>query len=173
MKNIKKIFAVLLSVVISVGVLSTIPAATTYAANKTESKIPSLQTGDNKATLALEAFNAINTRRAKKGLSSYVWSDELATAANKRAEEISKSFSHTRPDGRSFESVLTDSKVIFLSLGENIGYGFEDGNAMVKGWLTSGLHRELIDSKDYKYCAVGVYIDDEGTAYYTAEFMYK
>ena len=47
----------------------------------------------------------------------------VAEAANTRAREIKSTFSHTRPDGSNFSTILTQAGISYRSVGENIAYG--------------------------------------------------
>lgn len=51
------------------------------------------------------AFNLINSQRQSIGLSGIVFSDKIMSMTNKRAEEISQSYSGTRPDGSNWSTV--------------------------------------------------------------------
>lgn len=49
--------------------------------------------------LAKEIYEETNKERISVGLPALIWNDELAEAADIRAEEIIGTFSHVRPDG--------------------------------------------------------------------------
>ena len=61
------------------------------------------QTSQNITTAATTALSLVNTQRANAGLTALQWSQGLADAAMVRAQEIVKTFSHTRPDGSETE----------------------------------------------------------------------
>lgn len=63
----------------------------------------------------------INNYRSQQGLSSLSPSSALTQAADIRNNEIETSFSHTRPNGSFFDSVLTDIGFSnYLTAGENL-----------------------------------------------------
>ena len=66
---------------------------------------------------------------------------DLCRAAEIRAKEIVKSFSHTRPDGRSCFSVFQDLSISYSRCGENIAAGNASGSATFTQWKE--------DDKDY------------------------
>lgn len=66
---------------------------------------------------------------------------DLCRAAEIRAKEIVKSFSHTRPDGRSCFSVFQDLSISYSRCGENIAAGNASGAATFTQWKE--------DDKDY------------------------
>ena len=49
-----------------------------------------------------QVLKLVNAERKKAGLNELIWDDTVAAAAATRSIEIEKSFSHTRPDGRTF-----------------------------------------------------------------------
>ena len=86
-------------------------------------------------------------------------------AINKIRKEISKNFSHTRPDG---SSCFTVSKQLH---GENIAKGYTSVDSVVEGWMNSPGHRENILRKDFKRTVIGYYKDSSGT-YWCQGFGY-
>ena len=75
---------------------------------------------------ANEVVRLVNEERAKAGLPALTVDRGAASAAQVRAKEIERSFSHTRPDGSSFNSALTEAGVNFRGAGENIAYGLPE-----------------------------------------------
>ena len=55
-----------------------------------------------------QVLKLVNAERKKAGLNELIWDDTVAAAAATRSIEIEKSFSHTRPDGRTFATAITD-----------------------------------------------------------------
>ena len=89
--------------------------------------------------VAKEIFDIVNEERVKAGLYPLVWSDDLARAADVRAEEIVEKFSHERPDGT--KCYALDEKVA----GENILRGPHATAAeMMEHWMASEGHRNNI-----------------------------
>ncbi|MBQ0052274.1 MAG: hypothetical protein KBT11_09480 [Treponema sp.] len=74
-------------------------------------------------------------------LSALAFDEKLAQAAKIRAEEISSSFEHTRPDGTSCFTVLKQVGATYGTCGENIAAGYRTGSAVFTGWKE--------DNKDY------------------------
>lgn len=73
----------------------------------------------------------INKERKKEGLSSLKMNNtKLNAAADARAKEIAKSFSHTRPNGKSCFSIIQSGKykVVYYMAGENIAAGYGGGS---------------------------------------------
>ena len=72
---------------------------------------------------ASRILELVNEERAKAGLPAVSFDEEVSQAALTRAKEIQISFSHTRPDGRSFSTALTDRGIRYYNAGENIAWG--------------------------------------------------
>ncbi len=59
---------------------------------------------------------------------------KLCQAAKVRANEIVKTFSHTRPNGSSCFSVLKDFSITYSGAGENIAAGNQSGSKTFNQW---------------------------------------
>lgn len=59
---------------------------------------------------------------------------DLCRAAKVRASEITRNFSHTRPDGRSCFTVLSDLSISYRGVGENIAAGNASGERTFNQW---------------------------------------
>lgn len=86
----------------------------------------------------VKMLNDINADRAKLELTPLSVSVELSRAAGIRVEEITESFSHTRPDGSPFHTVSS------LAYGENLAYGSSDGSVTHERFMNSQGHKENI-----------------------------
>ena len=119
-----------------------------------------------------QVIDLVNEERAKAGLSPLMEAQNVAEAAGVRAEEISRSFSHTRPDGSSFSTALTQSGAAYRGAGENIAYGQRTPEEVMKSWMNSQGHRANILNADYTAIGVGYYQNSNGTGYWTQLFTY-
>lgn len=117
------------------------------------------QTNELCVGFAKEVFDATNAERVAAGLPELIWSDELARAADIRAEEIvdDAHFSHVRPDG---------TKCYALSdriHGENIGKGpHANGEEFVQHWMESEGHKWNILCDKYTMMGVGTRCTERG-----------
>lgn len=101
--------------------------------------------------------DAINAYRADAGLGELKLSSRLCAIASCRGYEISQVWSHTRPDGRSYKTVLSDygyggsaqELLVYVS-------GSGDGQAIVDKWMASDSHKELLLG-GYSTVGIGVY----------------
>lgn len=138
---------------------ATEPAATETPATEPEPTEPPLYdiSGYSVGTLEYAIKDAINAYRAGEGLGELSISSRLCAIASCRGYEISQVWSHTRPDGRSYKTVLSDygyggsakELLVYVS-------GSGDGAAIVEKWMASDSHRELLMGS-FSTVGIGVY----------------
>jgi uncharacterized protein YkwD len=111
------------------------------------------------ARFADEILRLTNIERVNNGLAPLGRAPAgLWSAAQVRAQEASQSFSHTRPDGRKWSSVLDDFSVSFMGAGENLQWATNNSPKLaVDQWMGSSAHRANILNAQFKELAVGVY----------------
>jgi uncharacterized protein YkwD len=114
------------------------------------------QTSSNTSGYASEVLRLVNRERSRYGLPAYTTTQPLTSAANQRAKEITTNFSHTRPNGSSFFTVLREFGVPFRAAGENIAYGQRTPQEVVNTWMGSAGHRRNILSSRFTKMGVGV-----------------
>jgi|LFRM01.1.fsa_nt_gb uncharacterized protein YkwD len=118
---------------------------------------------------AEEVLRLVNIEREKAGLPALTTNSELKAAADKRAQEIKASFSHTRPDGSKFSTVLKEYGISFRTAGENIAYGQRSPQEVVNAWMNSPGHRANILNSSFGKIGIGVY-QSGGVIYWTQLF---
>ncbi|MDR0992037.1 MAG: CAP domain-containing protein [Ruminococcus sp.] len=124
------------------------------------------------AEYAREMLVMINNARAEVGAKPLQLSAELCKAANIRAEETATSFSHTRPNGSSFSSVLDDINYSgSRASGENIAAGNSTVSATFTQWMNSQGHYENMMNANYKYVGIGYYKTSMGYRFYWAQIF--
>ena len=105
--------------------------------------------------MASEVIRLTNIERVKAGLSPLQHHAGLQRAAMVRAEEITRKFSHTRPDGTDSSTALYENGVS-CSCGENIAAGQKTPEAVVRAWMNSPGHKAAILDPDATHIGVGV-----------------
>lgn len=151
--------------------------------NQPETNVPDTNQPDNNLpetdveqpednSFAAQVVRLVNAERAKAGLSAVTLDQEIASAALIRAKEIETSFSHTRPDGRSFSSVLTDNGIRFSGAGENIAWGQVSPEKVMEAWMNSEGHRANILNPKFTKIGVGHYQNSNGRNYWVQLFTY-
>ena len=118
---------------------------------------------------ASQVVALVNAERAKYGLSALKADSRVQQAAQVRASETVQSFSHTRPNGSSFSTALTEAGVSYTRSGENIAYGQSTPQQVVNAWMNSSGHRANILNEDFTTIGVG-YTVINGTAYWAQLF---
>lgn len=124
----------------------------------------------NVDTYAAQVLKLVNEERAKVGAAPLTLNISAQSAANVRAREIQRSFSHTRPNGSGFSTALTEAGVNFRASGENIAYGQRSPEAVMKGWMNSEGHRANILNKNFTSIGIG-HSQIGGTDYWTQLFF--
>ena len=101
--------------------------------------------------------DAINAYRTAAGLGELSLNARLCAIASFRGYEISQVWSHTRPDGRNYSTVLEDygyggwaQELLVYAPGSG------DGQAIVDKWMESDSHKELLLG-GYSTIGIGVY----------------
>lgn len=126
-------------------------------------------TNPSNNSYADEVLRLVNIERNKAGLSNLTTTSSLTAAANKRAQETKTSFSHTRPNGTKFSTVLQEYGVSYRTAGENIAYGQRSPQEVVTGWMNSPGHRANILNGSFKKIGIGVY-QSGGVIYWSQLF---
>lgn len=113
----------------------------------------------------------VNEERAKAGFSPLAVNTQAMNAADVRAGEIASNFSHSRPDGSSFSTALTEAGVKYRASGENIAYGQRTPEEVMAGWMNSEGHRANILNPDFTSIGIGHYQNDAGVNYWVQLFV--
>lgn len=117
-----------------------------------------------------QIVNLVNIERGKAGLAPLTLDKKVTAAAQIRATEIRRSFSHTRPNGSNFATALREENVSYRRAGENIAWGQPSPEAVVKAWMNSSGHRANILSKSFTKIGVG-YVQHNGRNYWSQLFV--
>ena len=82
-------------------------------------------------------------------------------SADIRAKELVSLFSHSRPDGSDYTTVLPSG---LNAWGENVAMGQTSPEKVMESWMNSSGHRANILSSDFTLIGVGFY--ESGGEYY-------
>lgn len=120
--------------------------------------INNIQNENTYTDLINEVYEITNNYRSLVGVSSLTLDSSLVEAANIRAKELNDSFSHTRPNGSSCFTVLSELGISYGTAGENIAAGYSSSQSVMEGWRSSsGYYQNIISSK-FKKIGIGVNI---------------
>ena len=119
----------------------------------------------------IQVLSLVNEERAKEGLPALSLNTSLSGAASVRAEEIQTSFSHTRPGGKDFSTVLKESGISYRAAGENIAYGQTSAQKVMNDWMNSAGHRANILNSSYTEIGIAHVESPSGTDYWVQLFI--
>lgn len=120
--------------------------------------INNIQNENTYTDLINEVYEITNNYRSLVGVPSLTLDSFLVEAANIRAKELSDSFSHTRPNGSSCFTVLSELGISYGTAGENIAAGYSSSQSVMEGWRSSSGHYQNIISSKFKKIGIGVNI---------------
>lgn len=102
----------------------------------------------------LELLGYINKVRREAGLNELVYLDEFQDGANIRAQELTESFSHTRPNGGKFYTAYVNDDKVFSLMNENAA-GVATITLTAKqafnSWMNSEGHKKNILNANGEY----------------------
>ena len=111
-----------------------------------------------------EVLSLVNQERIRNGLEKLTWGDTCADAADTRAKELVQLYSHTRPDGTSWETACEapDNSAKYYE-GENlvVGSSAVSPETTVAAWMNSEDHRANILNPNYTKLSVGFHFDPD------------
>lgn len=155
------------------GIFSNKVSGTTTKSENTVTPTPTPASSGNSQTydssFASQVLKIVNEERTKAGLGKLTISESLVAPANKRAQEIKESFSHTRPNGTQWSTVLDEYNVKVQTAGENLAYGYNTPEKVMEAWMNSAGHKANILGANYGHIGIGVY-EVNGTVYCTQLF---
>lgn len=109
----------------------------------------------------------INQMREENGISPIPTAPLLQEMCGQRAEELTSLYSHSRPNGTPWYTILGEYGIDMNCVaGENIAAGYDTPESVVEGWMNSAGHRKTILNESYDYFAVGVYYKENDPDYY-------
>lgn len=109
----------------------------------------------------------INAMRMENGLEPLQTAPLLQKMCQERADELTKSYAHSRANGDAWYTILTDYGIdTNCFAGENIAAGYDTPEGVVEGWMNSAGHRRNILNTNYEYFAVGVSYYEDDPEYY-------
>ena len=144
-----------------------------------DDETPLRSVGGQEQKIIDEVVRLSNAERKKAGLRELRGDAEAMNAASRRSSELEDSFSHTRPNGRSFDTVFREYGVkphqwwgenIYYASGHHVANNTFSGAEAVKWWMNSQGHRANILNDDYTHIGVGVY-KSGNTIYLTQLFI--
>ena len=128
--------------------------------------------------LERECLREVNHQRVARGLGVMEADPNVLAVARAYSRQMAVEgfFSHIDPEGRDVRQRLEKARIKWLMVGENLSYsnGYINPVATsVRGWMDSPGHRHNILEGRYNASAIGAWIADNGTVYFTEIFLQK
>lgn len=103
-----------------------------------------------------EVLRLVNEARTNAGVPALELDSTLCQAAQVRAGECVTNFSHTRPDGSSYKTAITNAGITSRYTGENAATGHSTASQVVERWLQSEGHRANILNERFTKIGIGL-----------------
>lgn len=162
MTRTNRFFALIVMLAAVVSLTIATPVTSMAASNIT--KVEVTETVDY--ARASQVLTLINRHRAKAGLKALTMDQTLVNNAVTRASECSLYYSHTRANGKKWNTALTKS---YRKAAENIAYGFADAQSVVNAWMNSAGHKANIMNPSYTCIGIGC-VDVNGYTFWVQCF---
>lgn len=118
-----------------------------------------------------EMLQFINDKRRNADLPELAMNAILNQAAKKRAGELITEFSHTRPDGTPFLSVMKEFDIPYHFAGEVAYKRAGTPDQVLAEWRETYTSKEFGIDPDTKYVGIG-YVEEDGITYLVQIFMF-
>jgi len=128
------------------------------------------ETEVNYSEIELEIFGLVNDYRVSKNLTPLAKMNVISTVAESHTTYMAKigKVNHDNFSERHQKLVKNaDAKTV----GENVGYGFNSAEGVVKAWLNSDAHRAIIEKEHYTHFGISTRQNSEGRNYFTQIFI--
>jgi uncharacterized protein YkwD len=98
-----------------------------------------------------------NRVRQEQGLPNLIQKERLGNSAKAKAKDLEtqKYWSHTSSQGKTPWNFIEESEYKYKNAGENLAKGYSDPEVMVRAWLASPTHKEIILSPKYTETGTG------------------
>lgn len=138
------------------------PVATTAKVTTAAPIVTTKKTADTQiqSDYISEVLRLVNEERSAYGIAPLSLNSSICSAADVRAKEIVTEFSHTRPNGSSCFTALSDANVSYKTCGENIAAGQKTPEQVVDAWMNSEGHRKNILNSSFNKIGIGYYNND-------------
>jgi len=128
------------------------------------------ETEVNYSEIELEIFDLVNDYRVSKNLTTLEKMNVISTVAESHTSYMAKigEVNHDNFSER-YQKLVKDAAA--KTVGENVGYGFNSAEGVVKSWLNSDPHRAIIEKEHYTHFGISTRQNSEGRNYFTQIFI--
>ncbi|MHB1107681.1 MAG: CAP domain-containing protein [Lutibacter sp.] len=119
-----------------------------------------------------EIVSLVNTHRSSLGLNTLNTLNIVSGVADGHTNYMIEvgQISHDNFAQRA-QTLMTE--VGAKTVGENVAYGFNTAEGVVKGWLNSEGHRKIIENADYTHFGISMEKSNDNRNYFTNIFIKK
>jgi uncharacterized protein YkwD len=130
--------------------------------------VPPPPSDDTIATMEARVVTLVNSQRAGVGCTAMTVDSRLATAALDHAKDMATRgyFSHTTPEGKSFDARIRDAGYNLSSAAENIAFGQPSAESVMDAWMASADHKANILNCNLRNIGVGLAYDGASQPYW-------
>ncbi len=119
-----------------------------------------------------EIISLVNAHRTSLGLNTLNTLNLVSGVADGHTDYMIEvgQISHDNFAQRA-ETLMTEAGA--KTVGENVAYGFNTAEGVVKGWLNSDGHRKIIENPDYTHFGISMETSIDNRNYFTNIFIKK
>lgn len=128
------------------------------------------ETEVNYSEIELEIFGLVNDYRVSKNLTQLAKMNVISTVAESHTTYMAK-IGKVNHDNFSERHQILVENADAKTVGENVGYGFNSAEGVVKAWLNSDAHRAIIEKEHYTHFGISTKQNTEGLNYFTQIFI--
>ena len=166
MKHLQKLLSLALALCLTLSLIGPAPEV-----HSTEGLTQIVLEGYSDNAEVFRILDLVNEARAAAGVPKLCYDPTLGRAAGQRAAECYVYYSHTRPDGSDFSTVLNDySGYDCGGAGENIAMGAPSAEQVMDAWMNSEGHRANILDPEYQSIGIGMFYQPDGHIAWTQLF---
>ena len=131
----------------------------TFNASTSDLKSEATSVSNSNSAVYQELLGYVNKLREEEGSSVLVLDNTLSVAATTRAIEMAwaNKFSHSRPNGTSYFTIISEYNIQAYAVGENIAAGQTTAKAVLNTWNNSKGHHANMVNKNFTKIGIGKY----------------
>ena len=126
----------------------------------------------NHSPIEKEIIHLVNSHRESIGLKPLITSLIVSNVSHSHTNYMID-VGEVNHDNFSERYQVLMSKENAINVGENVAYGYKTAEGVVRGWLNSVGHREIIENPTYTHFGISTEANSENRNYYTNIFMKK
>ena len=124
--------------------------------------------GECDYAMAYDVLELVNAERKKVKKPALKMDKSMMESAMQRAAECAVNYSHTRPSGEAWSTVLLNHR----GAGENIAAGYTSAADAMEGWMGSPGHKaNILDEMNYDFKSIGIGVFQVDGIYYWCQLF--